>query len=74
MALYGHDVRLEGLHQQQDLVGGGETLLQGGVDLQTSQVQVEWRHLDISLSPVGHAGCDCQQVLTDLQHHIYLQY
>ena len=55
VTLYGDDVRLQGLDQQQDLVGGGETLLQGGVHLETSQVQVEWRHLTTSLS---HAGCD----------------
>ena len=50
MALDGDDVGLQGLDQHQHLVGGGETLLQGRVDLETSEVQVEWRHL-------SHAGC-----------------
>ena len=41
MALYRDDVGLSALHQLQDVVGGEETLLQGRVDLQAGEVQVE---------------------------------
>ena len=41
MALYRDDVGLSALHQLQNVVGGEETLLQGRVDLETGEVQVE---------------------------------
>ena len=72
VTLYGDDVRLQGLDQQQDLVCGRETLLQGGVHLETSEVQVEWRHLSTSVSHAVCAGSEAPHV--SLCSIIYLQY